>query len=250
MKKYLFLVNWQTLTITILALAGSFISVRFQLKIYLDFIFLSLFIAFPLTFSLREASRKKKNAIKYLSAFNASLQASLYCFENSKVQGDIKIEFKSILTKTSGTLIGFLSGERNDATAVEKAADAVFIFVQANKRNFKDGLSEKILSIQNDVNESIFLLLATKRHHTPLGVRLIILFAIYLFVIFYPASVLGENEVVAFWNVFAMTAFKGLILISLYNVQMYLEDPFDQNAPDSIRLNDFRFDGSIAGYSV
>ena len=30
------------------------------------------------------------------------------------------------------------------------------------------------------------------------------------------------------WQVFASTAFKSLLLISLYNVQALLEDPFDQ----------------------
>jgi hypothetical protein len=38
-----------------------------------------------------------------------------------------------------------------------------------------------------------------------------------------------------------MTAGKGLVLISLYNVQTFLEDPFNQNGPDDIRLDDFRF---------
>lgn len=44
-----------------------------------------------------------------------------------------------------------------------------------------------------------------------------------------------------------MTVFKGLLLISLCNVQMLIEDPFDPDGYDNIRLNDFRFTGSIAG---
>jgi len=235
--------------IAILALVGSFITLRFQVKIYVDFIFLSLFIAFPITFSLKEAARKRTNAIKYLSVFNTSLQSSLYYFENSKVERDKKVEFKNVLIRTSGMLFEFLSGKSGDATAVKGASDAVFIFVQANKRHLKDGLAEKILSFQNGINENIVLLLAAKRHNTPWGVRLVTLFAIYMFVIFYPSSLVGNRGVAAFWNVFAMTAFKSFILIWLYNVQMYLEDPFNQKSPDSIRLKDFQFDGSISGYS-
>jgi hypothetical protein len=248
MKRYLFLFNWHTLVIAILALAGSFVSLQLQVRIYIDFIFLGLFIAFPITFSLKEAARKKTNAIKYLSAFNTSMQSSLYYFENSKVERDKKVEFKNVLIKTSERLIEFLSGKTGDATAVQKASDAVFIFVQANKRQFKEGLSDKILSFQNRINENIVLLLAAKRHNTPWGVRLVTLFAIYVFVIFYPASLIGGKGVAAFWNVFAMTAFKSFILIWLYNVQMYLENPFDQDSPDGIRLKDFQFDGTISGY--
>ena len=33
---------------------------------------------------------------------------------------------------------------------------------------------------------------------------------------------------------------KILILISLYNIQVLMEDPFNVNTPDGIRLDDFR----------
>jgi len=38
-----------------------------------------------------------------------------------------------------------------------------------------------------------------------------------------------------------MTSLKSLFLISFYNIQKMLEDPFNQNSPDGIRLNDFQF---------
>jgi hypothetical protein len=38
-----------------------------------------------------------------------------------------------------------------------------------------------------------------------------------------------------------MTGSKGLILISFFNVQHLLENPFDQTGPDDIRLDDFKF---------
>ncbi len=250
MKKYLFIFNKQTLLVVMLSLLSSWISLQFQISLYVDFIFLGLFIAFPLTFALREAFRKRERAIQYLSTFSASLQSSFYHFENSKLELDKKLEFKNILINTSGMLIKYLSHKTVDAPTVQKASDAVFTFIRANRADLKSGFSEKLLSFQYRINESIDFLIATKRHHTPWGVRAIILFAVYAFVIFYPASLLGEKGFnVALWYVFAMTVFKSLILISLCNVQMLLEDPFNPNRPDSIRLNDFQFTGSIAGYS-
>jgi hypothetical protein len=47
---------------------------------------------------------------------------------------------------------------------------------------------------------------------------------------------------VPYWYVLTMTGTKGLLLISFYNIQSMIEDPFNQNSPDGIRLNDFRFD--------
>ena len=44
-----------------------------------------------------------------------------------------------------------------------------------------------------------------------------------------------------------MTVSKALVLIFLYNIQNLLEDPFNQNSPDGIRLDDFKFLGLSSG---
>ena len=41
---------------------------------------------------------------------------------------------------------------------------------------------------------------------------------------------------------YLIMAFKGFILISLYNVQDHMEHPFDQSGLDDIRLKDFELD--------
>ncbi len=67
------------------------------------------------------------------------------------------------------------------------------------------------------------------------------LFAIYSFAV-YPAAVLYKTgDDFQIWNLFLVTVFKVIILISLYNVQVLMEDPFNQDTPDGIRLQDFRF---------
>jgi hypothetical protein len=249
MKKYRFIFNKQTLLVLMLSLLCSFICLRYQIGLGIDFIFLGLFIAFPLTFSLREAFRRRERALQYLSTFSASLQSSFYHFQNSKQEPGKKHEFKNILITTSAMLMKYLSSKSGDASAVQTASDAVFIFIRSNRGDLKAGFSEKLASFQYRINESIHFLLATKRHNTPWAVRAIVLFAVYAFVIFYPASLLNETGFdVALWYVFAMTAFKGFILISLCNVQTLLEDPFNQESPDAIKLNDFELGQLINNY--
>jgi hypothetical protein len=85
-------------------------------------------------------------------------------------------------------------------------------------------------------------LLATKRHKTPLGIRVIVLFSIYLFAILYPASLLHRiGFQVSLWYVFAITFFKAFLFVCLYNIQYSLEDPFKEDGVDNIRLRDFEF---------
>ena len=43
------------------------------------------------------------------------------------------------------------------------------------------------------------------------------------------------------WLIYLLNAINGFVLISLYNLQDLLEDPFDQMGLDDIKLNEFEF---------
>jgi len=241
-KKYLAIFNLHSLAITLLSIISSFISLRFQLSLYVDFLIFGLIIAFPLTFLLGAALRRRERALEYLSLFKASLQSVFYAFQNSKLIAEKKDEFKKIAYNISDELMRYLLQGSGDASAVQTASHSIFTFITGNKQHLKRSFSLRVLFYVWRVNECIEFLLATKRHHTPWGVRAIVLFAIYAFVIFYPASLLhdtGFNVTIGYMSL--ATVSKGIILISLYNVRGLLEDPFNQNGPDDVRLNDFRF---------
>jgi hypothetical protein len=188
------------------------------------------------------AFRRRERALQYLSLFKASLQSVVYAFGNSKLDEDKKTEIKSIAGSVTDELIEYLSRNKHDATAVQKASHAIYTFVQVNRENMKSTFSVKILLFLFRINESIEFLLATRRHSIPWGPKAIVLFAIYVFAVFYPASLLHQTGFnVPFWYVFTMTSAKSLFLISFYNIQKMLEDPFNQNSPDGIRVNDFQF---------
>jgi hypothetical protein len=241
MKKYLSIFNFQTLLVTGLSLLSCYVSIRFQLKIYADFLIIGIIIVFPLTFTMREAFKRRERSIQYLSLLKSSLQSVFYSLQNTKLEDDRKAEFRQIADNVSQTLLAYLSGVSTDIVAVEQASQAIVTFIQQNKKETKK-VSLKILLFVSKINESIEYLLAVRRHYTPWGPRAIVLFAIYAFAIFYPPATLYETGFdLQVWNLFLATGFKVLILISMYNVQVLMEDPFNENTPDGIRLNDFRF---------
>jgi predicted membrane chloride channel (bestrophin family) len=43
------------------------------------------------------------------------------------------------------------------------------------------------------------------------------------------------------WIIYALSVLHGFILISLYNLQDHIEDPFDQMGLDDIKLVEFKF---------
>ncbi len=152
-----------------------------------------------------------------------------------------------IAENLSGSLFRYLMERSKDSTPVQEASHCIFTFAYANKDALKNTFAVKLFLFLFRMNESIEFLLATHRHRTPWGPKAIVLFAIYLFVLTYPATVLHDVAGAGFWYVALMTVSKGFILISFFNVQNLLENPFDQNGADDIRLNDFRF---LAGVTM
>ena len=241
MKKYISIFTLQTLVVTGLSLVSCYISLRFQFRIYADFLIIGIIIVFPLTFTMREAFRRRERSLQYLSLLKASLQSTFYTIQNTKMEAYKKAELELIAYTIPDKLIRYLTGASEDIAAVQQAFYALITFIQQNKKETKN-ISVKILLFMFRINESIEYLLAVKRHHTPWGPKAVVLFTIYLFVIFYPAAILYETGFnMTPWNLYLMTGFKAFILISLYNVQVLMEDPFNELSPDGIMMNDFRF---------
>lgn len=105
MKKYLSIFNYQTLLVTALSLLSCYVSLRFQLRIYADFLIIGIIIVFPLTFTMREAFKRRERSIQYLGLLKSSLQSVLYSLQNTRLEGYKKAEFGNILQDTSEKLM-------------------------------------------------------------------------------------------------------------------------------------------------
>jgi hypothetical protein len=242
MKRFNFILSIHTPIIICLSLLSSYISLQFHFALYIDFIIVSVIIAFPISFTMREAFRRREKALEYISLFKASLQSLYYCFESSELDNTKKSEIRNILTNISSDLIRYLSDKGGDFKSVREIPNRSYLFIQENEEQLKRGFSVKILLFMFRINESLTFLIATKRHQTPWAIRMIILIGVYLFVALYPASLLSRSGFqVTLWYVFMMTCFKGLIFVCLYNIQNFLADPFNQTGDDEVKLEDFEF---------
>lgn len=243
MKKYLAIFNYRTLALLLLSFISSYTCYYFRISLYLDFLIVSLLIAFPLTLTIKEAFKRRERALQYLSLFKASLQSVFYSVQNTKLEQEHKNEFRAIATNLTDQLSAYLLSTNNENTGdVTAASERVALFINKHRKELKSSLAQKILLFLFRLNESIEFLIATKKHRTPKTLRIIVLFSISSFALFYPAGFLNDVGFnIPFWQLFSSTAFKSLLLISLYNVQVLLEDPFDQRGTDGIQVKNFAF---------
>jgi len=243
MQKYLDIVDHRSLGISVLCIAVTWGCLRFGISYNVDLIIFSIAIIFPLVFTIREAFRRRQNAIKLLSTLKASISAFYFSLENSnKLTQEEKLEVHDMMNKLSRTFIdGLKKRDNGNISAVREQVRNIYVFVDTNRNSISGNSSLKLIRLVQDIQECIENLNGIKIHGTPVSLRAYCLVFIYvLLFIFTPTLVynLANHDV---WLIYALSVFHGFILMSLYNLQEHIEDPFDQMGLDDIKLVEFQF---------
>lgn len=239
---YLAILNQKTGYVFVLCLAVTYLCFEFEFSYNLNSTFFSIAVIFPLVFTIREAFRKRESVIKQLSVFKSSLNAAYFCFSNnSKISNDNKKFVADKLNEVSHLFFSALRGEDYDQHAVRLKLNEVFDFVNEQGDVISNNMSLKIIRFLKDVEESMENTVGLKLHGTPISLRAYCLVFIYIFPFVFIPSLVNDLGGSAQWVVYSLSAIHGFILISLYNVQCDMEDPFDQVGLDDIKLEEFQF---------
>jgi hypothetical protein len=245
MNKYLSILNWRTVTAIGIALIAAHVTIWQEFHYNYDLALISIAIIFPLVFTIRSAFRRREKALEYLSRFKAGLITVSHCFvENKKLDPEKKAEVHGIIQNISNYMIEYLGPKTCSPEKLDDEVGKVFLFIKENTGNIGKGVAIKIFRFMKDVHQSHANIVAVNNHRTPISIRAYCLIFIYLYPIIYTPALYNKlhtgfsmNEM---WLVYALSAMSTFILISLYNVQDQMENPFDQHGLDDIRLNDFR----------
>lgn len=243
MNKYFAIVDIKTAYVIVLCTVITYVCIATGLSFDLNITLLSIAVVFPLVFTIREAFKRRDNVLKLLSIFKSSLNAAYYCFAiNNKLSDEQK---RSVSEKLNGISLYFFSALRSqeyDSDAVRGKLDEVFKFLKENEKSISNGASMKIIRFLKDVHESVENTVGVKMHGTPISLRAYCLVFIYIFPFLFVPTLLFDLADIDQWIIYLISATHGFILISLYNVQVALEDPFDQVGLDDIKLEEFHFE--------
>lgn len=245
MHKYLAIIDRQTGYILLLCLGITYFCLRLQFSYNLNVTLFSIAVIFPLVFTIREAFRKRDRVIRLLSQFKASINAVYYCFaENEKMSDENKDRITENLHTISNLFFNALKGQHYAPAEVRGKLNDVFEFVHSNRDVISNGVALKIFRFLQDVTESVENTVALKLHGTPISLRAYCLVFIYVFPFIFIPTLVHDLANDANWVVYLLAAIHGFILISLYNVQKDMEDPFDQIGLDDIKLEEFHFNNA------
>ena len=242
MRKYLQIINVRTFQVLFICMATSFLATYFQIEYNFDLTIISIAIIFPLVFTIRAAFRRREKALEHLSRFKASILIVHYCFQRGKkITDENKALIKQRLLLVSESLLKYLSTGTRDQAELRTNLSAVFQFLQDNREEISTSEAFKILRFMKDVHSAIENSIAIYTHRTPISLRAYCQIFIYFFPLIYTPALLERLDGKSpDWVVYALSIVTGFILISLYNVQDQMEDPYDQKGLDDIRVDEFR----------
>ncbi|MFT4888690.1 MAG: hypothetical protein ACJAY7_001848 [Pseudohongiellaceae bacterium] len=223
--------------------AITFFCIRYGYTSDLNITLFSLAVIFPLVFTIREAFKRRDNTIQLLSVFKSSLNATYYCLiTNPKMDEEKKAFISQELEDLSTLFFNSLYSSKHDATQTRSKLTVIFEFVKTNRKTISHGLAIKIIRLLKDVQESMENTIGISMHGTPVSLRAYCLVYIYFFPFIFVPTLVTELNQYSVYIVYIFAATPGFILISLYNIQERMEDPFDQSGLDDIKVEEFSFE--------
>ncbi len=164
-----------------------------------------------------------------------------YCFEQCKKLDEAQLdEVTGLLNIVSDRFFEALSKD-GDSRPAEEAANDVFHFIQRHNDVISGGTTLKMIRFMQDVHESMENTISLKLHGTPISMRAYCLVFVFLFPLVFAPTVVFHLTDAPIVLTYGLSLLHGFILISLFNVQQHMENPFDQVGLDDIKLNEYRF---------
>ncbi len=245
MEKYLSIVNIRTFVALGITLVSVLSTIYFDFEYNFDLTMFSIAIIFPLVFTIRSAFKRREKALEYLSRFRSGLiTADSSIQANKRLTVEEKEEARGFVLKASELLVTYLGPESISFALVRDEVRKISEFIDTHNPSFKMGPALKIHGFMRDVYMGIENTSAIKEHRTPTSIRAYCLIFIYLYPVIYTPSLYYRMGAGLsgwdLWVLYFLALFSSFILISLFNVQEQLENPYDQQGLDDIKLDEFK----------
>ena len=235
------LLNIQTLMVTLVSLGSCYTAIIFEIDYNYDLLLLNLAITFPLSFSIQAAFRRRERALEFLSLFKSSLASvhNVLQFEN-KLPSKQKEKARKMLQKVADHLLGWLTDPKLSVKEINQEMDEVLVFIRENKDQISDSIIQRVIRYMKDTYRGASYLISMSRHKTVQGLRMYCIVFIYLYSLVNAPVLLHHIGFEESWLVYIICFTSSLLLITLYNIQEQMENPFDGSGLDDIQLQDFR----------
>ena len=214
----------------------------YRINIKVDYTIMSIAIIFPLVFSITSAYQRRQDAITlYLEFRNKIIDLTniFYAVENVKVKNYNEL-FNS-LQEVQELLIQYLTQDESEKTfdAIREKRKKVLLIIDNHKKLFNEREKDSLIRVKNELFLSAEKIRGIKLHGTPISLKKYCLVFIYFSPLLYASqSLLNlENDFVTKFMSLSFSMVVSFVLMALYNIQDYIENPFDQKGLDDLKID-------------
>lgn len=242
-------INFRVFIVTITTLIAFYLCYTYELKLFVDFNVISIAIVFPLVFTITGAYQKRQDALRLLSDYRANLVGISDYFKTVYKMPEENIKkFNSLLSSVSQSLYEMLT-DKSQKTSVDEIRNImkdIHAVIYDNMSRFNEREKDSLIGTKREISRCIENLNALNIHGTPSSLRSYCLFFIYIFPFIYVPALFNHSFVeVTLTNqviIMILSVLISFVLMALYNIQLYIENPFDQEGLDDIKTEIFKIE--------
>ena len=214
----------------------------YDIKIEIDLTVLSVAIVFPLVFSITSAYQRRQDSIRHYTGFRnkiIDLTNLIYSVDNIDKE-EYNLLFQELLTlqKSINSILLSDLNQLYQSKEYRKLRKNIFSQIIRIKNKFNEREKDSIIRVKNELFFDVEMLNGIRIHGTPISLRVYCLIFIFISPFLFSSNQFFISESFnseLFSTIISLTI--SFILMALYNVQEYIENPFDQKGLDDLKIN-------------
>ena len=214
----------------------------YDIKIEIDLTVLSVAIVFPLVFSITSAYQRRQDSIRHYTGFRnkiIDLTNLIYSVDNIDKE-EYNLLFQELLTlqKLINSILLSDLNQLYQSKEYRKLRKNIFSQIIRIKNKFNEREKDSIIRVKNELFFDVEMLNGIRIHGTPISLRVYCLIFIFISPFLFSSNQFFISEsfkTELFSTIISLTI--SFILMALYNVQEYIENPFDQKGLDDLKIN-------------
>ena len=240
---FLSVFNYRLLFILIETVIVFFLYREYQITIDFDISIVSIAIVFPLVFSITSAYQRRQEAIGlFLDFRNKIIDLTNIFFAVDKIE---KKDYDLLFNKLFGiqtSLINYLTKEDSNYIfeQIRQERKDVLRIIDDRKKLFNEREKDSLIRVKNELFLSAEKIRGIKLHGTPISLKKYCLIFIYFSpLLFNTQSIINKTPFdlnIESSLTLLFTLVMSFVLMALYNVQDYIENPFDQKGLDDLKI--------------
>ncbi|MCB1608336.1 MAG: hypothetical protein KDI71_15315 [Xanthomonadales bacterium] len=245
MNRFVQIFNLNSLVVTLLSIASTYLCLRLDIKADFPLTLVATAVIFPIVFSISGAYKRRETALANYGTLKSHGLALYYAARDwvPQVQPELVsrcVQLQAqLLSQIRDLFVADVSLMRQNEAPVYATFSEISLYIRDQLR--ANGMVANEVSRCNQYLSKMMVAFENTKHiyqyRTPRTLRAFSTVFIFLVPILYGPYFASEAAGYAAQVTYVMPALFSLVLVSLYNIQNHLENPFDGIGEDDVTIN-------------